>query len=443
MVLRRRPGYSLLWTIASFIALGLGFVYWISHSQSHPDYHISSFSLYFFSAAETMADATSSLVVSARQTGTSSPPKVTFGVTNMSPRPVTVLAWESPLDPLALQLGRVAVTPSGGGRQPLDFPTVQVRRRMPPGPDDLVTIEPGETAENEVVLREALLPPERLGSRATAVCRGSWAAVWPGLRAADVDERARAELGANKDAVKGSYESEPLEIEVEVESWLGVDATTLACDYANEFFAAASFTFRGYNITDDQIATLKGSIGGDTAPADAAKRLAIHPAASSTPLEIKQRLGGLWTPLNNTAIAVPANSAQRATPLGFTLTCIPPASPRRATPALASYGAALDRASPAVFRVLEFDHGGGKEPDELEAAAELSSGGTRELYSELARDVEFLIGLGQFLLNAFEASGYRSERRLVIRPRLVRIVGGIRGEVSRVPPPLNRILTNP
>ncbi|RYP47852.1 hypothetical protein DL768_006169 [Monosporascus sp. mg162] len=221
MVVHRRSGSRLLRTIAPLLALCLVLVYWISHSQNHHRYYYyftSSYFAPFFSAAATMTDATSSLVVSARQTGTTSPPRITFGVTNTSPRPVTVLAWDSPLDPLALQLGRVAVTPSGGGQRPLDFPTVQVRRRMPPAPEDLVTIEPGETAENEVVLREALLPPERLGRRATVVCRGGWAAVWPGLRAADVGEQARAELGANKDAVKGSYESEPFEIEVEVES---------------------------------------------------------------------------------------------------------------------------------------------------------------------------------------------------------------------------------
>ncbi|RYP42161.1 hypothetical protein DL767_000526 [Monosporascus sp. MG133] len=219
MVIHRRSRSRLLRTIAPLLALGLVLVYWISHSQNHQHYYyyILSYFAPFFSTAATMTDATSSLVVSARQTGTSSPPKVTFGVTNTSPRPVTVLSWDSPLDPLALQLGRVAVTPSGEGR-PLDFPTVRVRRRMPAAPDDLVTIEPGETAESEVVLREALLPPARLGRRATVVCRGAWAAVWPGLRAADVGERARAELGADKDAVKGTYESEPLEIEVDVES---------------------------------------------------------------------------------------------------------------------------------------------------------------------------------------------------------------------------------
>ncbi|RYP68159.1 hypothetical protein DL770_008494 [Monosporascus sp. CRB-9-2] len=214
---------------------------------------------------------------------------------------------------------------------------------------------------------------------------------------------------------------------------------------ADEFFATASSTFAGYNITDDQIATLKACIGGDTAPADAAKRLTTRPAASSTPLEVQQRLGGLWTLLNDAAVAVP--SAQPAIvsilqtirtfpkvelPKGegeafidldegnvwreltgwandwaddynhhaarFT---IEPSqgrerSARKAAwvnanaytarlaatgdPALASYGAALDRASRVIFRALEFDHGG-KEPDELEAAAQLFKYAASELYS--------------------------------------------------------------
>ncbi|RYP70893.1 hypothetical protein DL771_005143 [Monosporascus sp. 5C6A] len=197
---------------------------------------------------------------------------------------------------------------------------------------------------------------------------------------------------------------------------------------ADEFFATASSTFAGYNITDDQIATLKACIGGDTAPADAAKRLTTHPAASSTPLEMQQRLGGLWTLLNDTAVAV--SSAQPAIiSILQTIRTFPrltgwandwaddynhhaarfaiessrgqERSARKAAwvsanaytarlaatgdPALASYGAALDRASRVIFSALESDHGG-KEPDELEAAAQLFKYAASELYSRCRDD---------------------------------------------------------
>ncbi|RYP83955.1 hypothetical protein DL769_001261 [Monosporascus sp. CRB-8-3] len=214
---------------------------------------------------------------------------------------------------------------------------------------------------------------------------------------------------------------------------------------ADEFFATASSAFAGYNITDDQIVTLKACVDGASAPADAAKKMTVHPATSPTPLEMQQRLGGLWTLLNDTAVAVP--SAQPAiisilqtirtfprveAPRGeeeefidldeghvwreltgwandwadnynrhaarFTIESSQDRerSARKAAwinanaytarlaatgdPALASYGAALDRASRAIFSALEFNRGG-VEPVELEAAAELFKYAASELYS--------------------------------------------------------------
>ncbi|RYP47851.1 hypothetical protein DL768_006168 [Monosporascus sp. mg162] len=49
-------------------------------------------------------------------------------------------------------------------------------------------------------------------------------------------------------------------------------------------------------------------------------------------------------------------------------------------PALASYGVTLSHASRVIFSALEFGHGG-KEPDELEAAAHLFKYAALELYS--------------------------------------------------------------
>jgi hypothetical protein len=73
-----------------------------------------------------------------------------------------------------------------------------------------------------------------------------------------------------------------------------------------EFFSTANSTFTSYEVTDSQIQTLKECIEGTISTDEAAKQITAHPEASSTPVEIKQRLGGLWTLLNDTAVALPS-----------------------------------------------------------------------------------------------------------------------------------------
>ncbi|KAK7753788.1 hypothetical protein SLS62_004153 [Diatrype stigma] len=252
MVAPRRPMPSSLRTPA--LLIGIGIVLFICYAT----FNLNSRSLITVAATKFVAlastssttaaaaaaavaaqqnqsiDVSSALTVSARQTGTS-PPRITFGVTNNSTQPLTVLIWDTPLDPLALQLGHVVVSVSvsssssgaaAAGRrpqlelEPLDIPTIKIRRKMPPGADALVAIAAGATAENEVVLREALVPPEKLprpgdaGKVAAVACAGSWAAVWPAARALDVTAEERRLLGAGERVLTGSYGSEPLEIKV-------------------------------------------------------------------------------------------------------------------------------------------------------------------------------------------------------------------------------------
>lgn len=76
------------------------------------------------------------------------------------------------------------------------------------------------------------------------------------------------------------------------------------------FFANAPAILQGFNVTDDQIDALKSCIKEDAVPAEAAKHLTAHPEAAPTPLELQQRLGGLWTLLNHTAVAVPSAQAR-------------------------------------------------------------------------------------------------------------------------------------
>ncbi|KPM36718.1 hypothetical protein AK830_g9864 [Neonectria ditissima] len=72
----------------------------------------------------------------------------------------------------------------------------------------------------------------------------------------------------------------------------------------DDFFRKAPSTFASYNITQDQIDTLEACVNGKTTPEDAAAVLTAYPEASPTPLEMQQRLGGLWTLLNDTAVGI-------------------------------------------------------------------------------------------------------------------------------------------
>ncbi|KAI8634477.1 hypothetical protein F5Y19DRAFT_212722 [Xylariaceae sp. FL1651] len=152
----------------------------------------------------------SALKVSVRQTSPSSP-QLTVGVTNTHSSPTTVFTWNSPLDPLAVQLGLLFLTPEGS-ESPIDIPTIQVRRLMPPPDDAYVTIEPGQTEERELVLKKPVIPLDTLQGRVKVVCKGEWRSVWPSKKE-DMSAESLKHAWSD-DALKGSFESEPVEIEL-------------------------------------------------------------------------------------------------------------------------------------------------------------------------------------------------------------------------------------
>ncbi|KAJ9133256.1 hypothetical protein NKR23_g10887 [Pleurostoma richardsiae] len=156
----------------------------------------------------------SKLSVGLRQASLS-PPTIAIRVINTHSAPVTILTWESPLDPLALQLGLLSITPAGADT-PLDLPTIKVSRKVPPESDSLITLEPGQGAERDVVLTEPLVPLDKLasdgGAKARVQCKGRWVSVWPS-RLNDISEEALEKLGFGEKAMTGSFETEALEIE--------------------------------------------------------------------------------------------------------------------------------------------------------------------------------------------------------------------------------------
>ncbi|KAF2199803.1 hypothetical protein GQ43DRAFT_442164 [Delitschia confertaspora ATCC 74209] len=74
----------------------------------------------------------------------------------------------------------------------------------------------------------------------------------------------------------------------------------------DQFFNNAGSTFESHEITADQIRTVKACIDGTISPTEAAKQLTAYLEASSKPVELQQRINGLWTLLNHTAVALPS-----------------------------------------------------------------------------------------------------------------------------------------
>jgi hypothetical protein len=148
------------------------------------------------------------LVVTLKQSSTS-PPSVTVSVKNTNPDPITVLRYDSPLDSLALQLGLLSITPDGAS-EPLDLPRVQIRRKWPPSSDALIEIAPGESAENEIVLKEPVISEEQLGSKASVQLKGRWTSVWSKPKA-DIDMSSWNDM---PDVLSGDFASNNLVINV-------------------------------------------------------------------------------------------------------------------------------------------------------------------------------------------------------------------------------------
>ncbi|POS73355.1 hypothetical protein DHEL01_v208264 [Diaporthe helianthi] len=154
----------------------------------------------------------SQLHVSLSQTS-KSPPTVSIKVTNNSPSPVTILSWESPLDQLALSLGLFSITPSGAS-EPLEIDRVMVSRKTPPSDGSLISLGPGESRENQVVLKEILVPIEKLkGKKSTVEVKGRWMGVWPKPRG-ELSSEAIEKGAHGGGAVAGTFASDSIEIEV-------------------------------------------------------------------------------------------------------------------------------------------------------------------------------------------------------------------------------------
>lgn len=157
-------------------------------------------------------DVLAKLAIDLKQTD-SSPPTIAVTVTNNHDTVLTLLNWESPLDPAAVALGVFKIVPEGASA-PLDLPTIAFRRVMPPPPENLITLKPGASTTETVSFVEPAVPVDQLGRKARVFCEGTWAAVWPGFTADELTPEILEKLQFGDNVVTGPFKSDTIDLVV-------------------------------------------------------------------------------------------------------------------------------------------------------------------------------------------------------------------------------------
>ncbi|KAI0416779.1 hypothetical protein F5X98DRAFT_387758 [Xylaria grammica] len=143
------------------------------------------------------------------------PRSISVSVTNTHPSsPVTILKWNSPLDPAALGLGLVRITPANT-TEPFHIDAIKIQRLMPPKAESLVTLTPGDSATSTVELRELIVPQGLFDAGpAKVTMKGRWMAVWPEMTKEDLllDTKRLQSVGAGVGSLIGDWESECIEV---------------------------------------------------------------------------------------------------------------------------------------------------------------------------------------------------------------------------------------
>ena len=84
---------------------------------------------------------------------------------------------------------------------------------MPPKDGAYVTVEPGQTEEREVLLKKPMVPLDQLQGKVKVVCKGQWKSVWAAKKE-DISAESLKKGGADEAVLKGSFESDEVEIEL-------------------------------------------------------------------------------------------------------------------------------------------------------------------------------------------------------------------------------------
>ncbi|KKZ60684.1 hypothetical protein EMCG_04668 [[Emmonsia] crescens] len=128
------------------------------------------------------------------------PIRLTVSVHNNDPnQAVTLLKWNTPLDPQADVLGIFEAREAEFGT-PVDSLVVKISRKLPPTQDDLVEIPADGVKEVQVTLRPMALSA---GHEYMISAKGRWQALWAG----SLDDVTTASLANMACASSGSFES--------------------------------------------------------------------------------------------------------------------------------------------------------------------------------------------------------------------------------------------
>ncbi|KAK2762089.1 hypothetical protein FQN54_001096 [Arachnomyces sp. PD_36] len=130
-------------------------------------------------------------------------------IENTADHPITVLKWNSPLDPKAGLLGVFHLTSSSTGEE-LTLDTLKFNRKLPPSEEDMVEIPAGEKVEADVEVPRVKVGGESDGFKVRA--EGKWHGMWRG----GVEEVMREKMAEGREGLgdAGTFKSNEVEVTV-------------------------------------------------------------------------------------------------------------------------------------------------------------------------------------------------------------------------------------
>ncbi|KAI5367962.1 hypothetical protein Slin15195_G030960 [Septoria linicola] len=134
--------------------------------------------------------------------------KITLSNSN-SDHTLTLLRWDTPLDPRALDTGVLVLTDRDSGKV-IPSPGLKLNRKLPPTREDFVEIAPSSKVSEERELKGPWLPSA--GQRVSVHVEGEWKALWSKSTAAVKQEALDALDGDG--CYRAAFRSDAIELEI-------------------------------------------------------------------------------------------------------------------------------------------------------------------------------------------------------------------------------------